>query len=1097
MENSSSAENTSAGSDEFKGYDYSSLKRIHADLIRRQSRRGVKSIRNPRGYFLLATRFAKKEPLPLHLVAKGPNLTNAIASNVQGYIDPNIQTYLRNTWWPMAHFNPIGFKKNKDLELTKDDYVRFNCKVYRSLLPDITYAEAIRRIDRDWRDDIFLDNDLADGTRSVIDNDDDDNEGETTTIVAPSVADKTMDFALFCVSVLDLATSCTAGGMDALYLFLQSLRVKMKTVREFDEIPKPKYAMDINDSSGTSRVTVLVEHGKTYTEDIDVSKRTIQTATLYQVGLFPTKLPLITLFFSQQPTATMDFYVKAIDSSKPMTDESASWKISSVVAAVLVYKTPDDVDITSIEYETMEYFVIPTSATSEASYQITSVLQDATPLDFDSAFYGSVAAKRVRLFGLTHPEPVPLVLTLTTEPTTTESVHLDGRKRNVIGCFYLVHRDEHGLSSYRHQYHQVILDSNVETKVQIVCPIKKTGFYYAALYSLYEMQFLVEYNHMLLPLDASGETNSALDDRPKSSLDSVPLIDGFMPCYFPGAKIPVQVPHGKNSLRAKIYSLRLQQRTAKMQLQDEAFRTKTMTQMRITDERHKARRHQSMIPIEAARRKSPTRASASAARECELLQEYFAHMAKTQPTFDELRRQEAELAHRATQVEQLADNFETVYADDKEFLKMSEKHKSMRLGAMNDEPPQKDGVFAAEEYRNGADYLETLGRDLYDEVDRANALARHKATSADVEHNLYLAMARHQFLSTGDVQELRDSLVENGQLKEKFQPWKPERASAAIIMPKTYLSAKLPWQPMWQTPPTQPDPLIHHSPKKPHHGIHDAAGGTKLPSPVKSSPTKPIPIHNTKEDQVLPVCKPTPPPPRANKTAPDASVVTTILMRRQLVDHENTTMALSPSDPHLREPSLQGTRPHRPSTAAPGLPTQVSTEPDTAMAEKTTTTGGHEDTTLSLDQSPPPLSETFRKRKQPKKVALQLPWSRLQKDEAKPAPPAITFAPAVNQVTDDVVRVREVPYHVVRHHNKVVAMEEENGRVLLHHDATIAASRSKKTCSSKKGTDKEARRRTKMDGLRVAKVLGNERMALVWAQIADDFAWAAEENPPT
>ncbi|RLO08048.1 hypothetical protein DYB28_000160 [Aphanomyces astaci] len=195
--------------------------------------------------------------------------SNAIASNVAGYLDPNIQSYIRSTWWPLAHFNPITFKKNKDLDITKDDYVRFNCKVYRSLLPDITDPDPVES------------NDSEDANPDV-----------TPTTASSSVisVDRTMDFHLFSMSVLDLATSCTAGGMDALYLFLQSLRIK------------------------------------------------------YDISMI-----------------FMDMHVKAIDSSKAPTDPTPTWILRNMCAGALVYKTTE-IDITSIQYETLEYFVLPTTS---------------------------------------------------------------------------------------------------------------------------------------------------------------------------------------------------------------------------------------------------------------------------------------------------------------------------------------------------------------------------------------------------------------------------------------------------------------------------------------------------------------------------------------------------------------------------------------------------------------------------------------------------------------------------------------------------------------------------------------------------------------
>ncbi|RQM22957.1 hypothetical protein B5M09_000362 [Aphanomyces astaci] len=455
-------------------------------------------------------------------ITKPANLgSNAIASNVAGYLDPNIQSYIRSTWWPLAHFNPITFKKDKDLDITKDDYVRFNCKVYRSLLPDITDPDPVESNDSD-----------------------DANPDVTPTTASSSVisVDRTMDFHLFSMSVLDLATSCTAGGMDALYLFLQSLRIK------------------------------------------------------YDISMI-----------------FMDMHVKAIDSSKSPTDPTPTWILRNMCAGALVYKTTE-IDITSIQYETLEYFVLPTTSgkaapstadtpkptLDQSSYQMTCVLQDTTAVEFEGTFYGSVAAKRVRVFGLQHPSAVPLILTVTTEPTKqvlTAGRDGDGR-RAVIGCIYLVQQS--GLASYKFQQHKVLYDYNSETKAQIICEA-------------------------------------------------------------PSPKVPQKS-------------------------------TKT----------HMSNHSPNIDKLKKAARDG---GGASLNREVELIHEYFEHMAKTQPTFDELKKLDAAYANRYNQADQLSDDFNSVYHDDSELKKTSAKAKSAKFGVDDDRPPQ-DSVFASEEYSHAATYLE-------------------------------------------------------------------------------------------------------------------------------------------------------------------------------------------------------------------------------------------------------------------------------------------------------------------------------------------------------------------------------------------------------
>ncbi|RHY10885.1 hypothetical protein DYB25_002958 [Aphanomyces astaci] len=511
--------------------------------------------------------------------------SNAIASNVAGYLDPNIQSYIRSTWWPLAHFNPITFKKNKDLDITKDDYVRFNCKVYRSLLPDITDPDPVES------------NDSEDANPDV-----------TPTTASSSVisVDRTMDFHLFSMSVLDLATSCTAGGMDALYLFLQSLRIK------------------------------------------------------YDISMI-----------------FMDMHVKAIDSSKAPTDPTPTWILRNVCAGALVYKTTE-IDITSIQYETLEYFVLPTTSgkaapstadtpkptLDQSSYQMTCVLQDTTAVEFEGTFYGSVAAKRVRVFGLQHPSAVPLILTVTTEPTKqvlTAGRDGDGR-RAVVGCVYLVQQS--GLASYKFQQHKVLYDYNSETKTQIVCEAPSPGYYYAIVFCIREMQ----YNHTTLPEATPLPLGVVANSFPLESVPNHP--HNSMPCYFPGEKLVVQTPHSKASLRAKVENI--------TSVDDSYIRCRQLDLFPTATDSHESNA---------------------------LIHEYFEHMAKTQPTFDELKKLDAAYANRYNQADQLSDDFNSVYHDDSELKKTSAKAKSAKFGVDDDRPPQ-DCVFASEEYSHAATYLE-------------------------------------------------------------------------------------------------------------------------------------------------------------------------------------------------------------------------------------------------------------------------------------------------------------------------------------------------------------------------------------------------------
>ncbi|RHY48003.1 hypothetical protein DYB30_011916 [Aphanomyces astaci] len=138
---------------------------------------------------------------------------------------------------------------------------------------------------------------------------------------------------------------------------------------------------------------------------------------------------------------------------------------------------------------------------------------------------------------------------------------------------------------------------------------------------------------------------------------------------------------------------------SQMQLLDEEFRIKTAGQRKEIDDRHKHRRQQreaaaALDHVDKVAQGTP-----------ELIHEYFEHMAKTQPTFDELKKLDAAYANRYNQADQLSDDFNSVYHDDSELKKTSAKAKSAKFGVDDDRPPQ-DSVFASEEYSHAATYLE-------------------------------------------------------------------------------------------------------------------------------------------------------------------------------------------------------------------------------------------------------------------------------------------------------------------------------------------------------------------------------------------------------
>ncbi|RHY31050.1 hypothetical protein DYB32_003813 [Aphanomyces invadans] len=805
-------------------------------------------------------------------------------------------------------------------------------------------------------------------------------------------AERTMDLNLFSISVLDLATACTAGGMDALYLFLQSLRI-----------------------------------------------------------------------------SPMDMHVKAVDSSKDITESTPTWIVRNAVAGALVYKAAE-IDITSIQFETLEYFVLPASAMPPSptdpnkpkpsgrhpSYQMTCVLQEATAVEFESTFYGSVAAKRVRVFGLQHPSTTPLIVTLTTEPTKTATTagRDSGRSGNatVSGAFYLVKQDVPSLASYKLQQYQVLSDSTTAAKTQIICEPASPGYYYAILFSIHEMQFAMEYNHTTLsdavpsPCDPARENGvSAIDDVPTHPRNN-------LPCFFPGEKLAIQTPHSKASLRAKVPSTQ--------------FRSNST--LKVGGARQKAIKHGGGATLQ---------------REVELLHEYFEHMAKTQPTFEGLRRLDEAYAIRFSEADQLTDSFDTVYDDDSEFKSSSAKARSAKFG-VTDNRPSKDGVFAAEEYSYAATYLEQHQHD--------NAPKEQAATDA-LEHNLYMALAESKPISQGkplvfdlppdhppddfqdDMLKLREILVESGGLGEYRRPGKRELSTVPVILPKKYVEAKLPWQAMWQAPPdpSVPDPLLPTSPKK-----HRNSSPPKVYPASKS--------HQHKEDEYLPPCS-SGKVVAASKPSADISILTNILTRRP----NNHVVSSSALDCDGSTNSLSVVSP-RPSTAAPVLQSQplpqsaVLELPITSKPSSVDVTAPQSQPTAVRPSTKQRITSSFRRRQHQPSKQLSLPWSRLQKGDAPRHDHTFLPVATAPSVQSDIVLIQQVPYNVIRHHNQIVALTDATAA----HVSTLHPNRPGKTKRSR-GTKQHRSDDAKqnLDKLELAKVLGNERMALMWSQVSDEFAW--------
>ncbi|RHY96701.1 hypothetical protein DYB31_004078 [Aphanomyces astaci] len=347
--------------------------------------------------------------------------------------------------------------------------------------------------------------------------------------------------------------------------------------------------------------------------------------------------------------------------------------------------------------------------------------------------------------------------------------------------------------------------------------------------------------------------------------------------------------------------------------------------------------------------------------------------------------------------------------------------------------------------------------------------------------------------------QLREILVEGGGLTECRRPGKREASTVPVILPKTYVSATLPWQPMWQLPPTDPtvpDPLVPPSPKK-----------HKRPSsPPKAHVTKPGKCP--KEDECLPTCS-TVPKSRSSHVLPkppaDISILTNILTRR-------------PSS-HVDAKSTNDTpRAHRPSTAAPMLPSQPllpttdttttaeevqaddDTPLDTITADSPTEFQSSTTATTAVPPSvkpPATAPPSFRRRKQQHPSSqLTLPWSRLQKRSVPRH--NHTFLPAATTpAQSDIVMVQQVSYHVVRHHNQVVALADTNNTThvtTLHHQPPSHSAKKKRKPKQQTSSHLSEVAKHNMDKLQLAKVLGNERMALMWAQLEDEFAWV--EPPP-
>ncbi|EQC28534.1 hypothetical protein SDRG_13612 [Saprolegnia diclina VS20] len=765
----------------FHGYDFKELEAIYASVLRRRAKRGVKSIRNPRGYYLLASRYARKDPLPLHVIEPKPKVmaspSKKISSFAEAYVDPNILEYIRCEWWPLAHFNPILFKRNHNIPITKDDYIRFSAKLFRGLLPDIGFPEVLHLVENDWAIDLLV--------------------GASATTPMPTL----MDIHLFTISLLDLATACTAGALDTIFLFLQEAKIKFRLAHEFAEIPKLHYS-ELSAPDETRALdpnVVLVDHGKTYTHS--VAPNALGSAPSHHIALFPTKVPLIVLCLALDMASRLDLVVRAVDSRAASQD--AVWQVENVPAALVLYK-PSEADITSLQFETLRVRVLPTTSSSaETTYHVTCVLLEPAALEFKTDFYGSVAAKRVRVFAFTHEQPNPAQVSLSVEPTSA-------KPSAVFGCMYLVKHDVTGAASYRYQSH-AILHGNERTYALSSAPM--TGLFYAVLFSTIELRFLLSYGGtaprpsmsvtvVQRPASAAATTEASIvasETVAGQRMRDVSMATGPLPDIFEGTQIDVRA-RPSSSLRSKIYSSRLhssQEAQAKLADARRDHVQETTTRAHTAPQR----------PRTASDRPKQREANRDVNHEAVALRSYFAHMATTQPTLAELRARTTEKEARLHTLQNLKGQFDVVYSDDELFKQLAR--------APDAELELEHGVFGAEEYQSTAMYLGDLVDGLHVKVALQE---KHNATL-----QRYVASPTKAFESPDEVSDMQRSLVQDKLLRFPPRVCSPRhrKHAAPMVLPKQLLATDLPWQPIWQV----------------HIETRDAVGKRK-PSPPKS-PMKP------------------------------------------------------------------------------------------------------------------------------------------------------------------------------------------------------------------------------------------------------------------
>ncbi|RHZ13665.1 hypothetical protein DYB26_006086 [Aphanomyces astaci] len=155
----------------------------------------------------------------------------------------------------------------------------------------------------------------------------------------------------------------------------------------------------------------------------------------------------------------------------------------------------------------------------------------------------------------------------------------------------------------------------------------------------------------------------------------------------------------------------------------------------------------------------------------------------------------------------------------------------------------------------------------------------------------------------------------------------------------------------------------------------------------------------------------------------------------------------------------------------------------------------------------PPSPKKHKRPSSPPKAHVTKPGKCPKEDECLPTCSTVPksrsshvlLKPAadISILTNILTRRPSMSYHVVRHHNQVVALADTNNTThvtTLHHQPPSHSAKKKRKPKQQTSSHLSEVAKHNMDKLQLAKVLGNERMALMWAQLEDEFAWV--EPPP-